>query len=794
MRFSEAWLREWVHPPVNTAELADQLSMAGLEVDAVEPAAPAFSGVVVGAVTAREQHPDADKLSVCTVDVGTGEPLQIVCGAANVATGMRVPVATVGATLPGDFKIRKAKLRGVQSLGMICSASELGLAESSSGILGLPGDAPVGEDFRVYMRLDDACIDVDLTPDRADCLSVAGIAREVGVINRVQVCRPAIASVDAAVDDRFDVAVEAADACPRYLCRVIRDIDPAAKTPAWMVEKLRRSGVRAISPVVDVTNYVMLELGQPMHGFDLGRLHGGIRVRLAQDGERLALLDGSEVTLRSDTLVIADHAGPVALAGIMGGEGSAVTSETRDVLLEAAFFAPLAVAGRARAYGLHTDSSHRFERGVDFALQRTAMERATALLLDIVGGRPGPVVEAIDAQSLPTVAAVPLRRDRIRRLLGVTIADADVVDILTRLGMQVDPTDDGWRVTAPSARFDIAIEADLVEEIGRIHGYANIPACLGAAPVSVSLHPEGGFDLARAKRQLVERGYQEAITYSFIAPDAAGLFAPGQPGIRLANPISAEMSVMRPSLWPGLLQALQYNLARQQTRARLFESGLTFTPGAGGDAIAQTPRLGGLAFGDAASKQWGLAPRRLDFYDMKADVESLLAQVCAPAEARFVADTHPALHPGQAARVRRGDDDIGWLGLLHPAVQKALDLPQGVYLFELDLAPLRDGRVPAFESLSKFPAIRRDLAITVARAVPYQAVLDCIRDAAPAIVRDIQLFDVYTGENIDSGLKSLALSLILQESSHTLTDGEVEQASAVVLDALAKQLNARLRE
>jgi phenylalanyl-tRNA synthetase beta chain len=745
-------------------------------------------------VTAREQHPDADKLSVCTVDVGGGEPLQIVCGAANVAAGMRVPVATVGATLPGDFKIRKAKLRGVQSLGMICSASELGLAESSSGILGLPDDAPVGLDFRVFMQLDDACIDVDLTPDRADCLSIAGVAREVGVINRVPVCRPAVPAVEAVIDDRFEVAVEAPDACPRYLCRVIRDIDPAAKTPGWMVERLRRSGVRAISPVVDVTNYVMLEFGQPMHGFDLGALQGGIRVRMAQDGERLVLLDGSEVTLQPGTLVIADHAGPVALGGVIGGEGSAVTAQTRDVLLEAAFFAPLSIAGRARAYGLHTDSSHRFERGVDFELQRTAMERATALLLDIVGGRPGPVVEVVDPERLPTIPSVPLRRERIRRLLGVEIADGDVVDILGRLGMQVVAKDDVWQVTAPSARFDIAIEADLIEEIGRIHGYANIPASLGSAPVSVSLRPEGGFELARARQLLVDRGYQEAITYSFIAPDLAGLFAPGGPAIRLANPISAEMSVMRPSLWPGLLQALQYNLARQQTRARLFESGLAFAREGDGEAIGQHPRLAGLAFGDAAPKQWGLPARRIDFYDIKADVESVLETVCAPGELRFVPDAHPALHPGQGARVRRGDADIGWLGLLHPAVQKALDLPQGVYLFELDLASLRDGQVPAFEPLSKFPAIRRDLAVTVARDVPYQAVLDCIRDAAPAVVKDIQLFDVYTGENIDSGLKSLALSLILQESSHTLTDAEVEQASTVVLDALAQQLNARLRE
>ncbi|MCB1802644.1 MAG: phenylalanine--tRNA ligase subunit beta [Gammaproteobacteria bacterium] len=792
MKFSEAWLREWVNPDITTEQLADQLSMAGLEVDSVEPAAPPFTGVVVGEVLTREQHPDADKLSVCSVNIGADAPSQIVCGAKNVAAGMKVAVATVGAKLSEDFKIKRAKLRGVESLGMICSASELGLAESSDGILPLPADAPVGRDFREFMALDDQCIDVDLTPDRADCLSVAGIAREVGVLNKAPLIVPAIDPVPAAIGDEFGVSLDAPDACPRYLCRVVRGIDAAAKTPGWMVERLRRSGLRAISPVVDVTNYVLLELGQPMHGFDLAKLEGGIRVRMAVDGEKLALLDGSEATLRADTLVIADHAKAVAMAGIMGGDDSAVSESTRDVLLEAAFFAPLAIAGKARSYGLHTDSSHRFERGVDFNLPRVAMERATALLLDIVGGHAGPVCEVVAEESLPVLRPIGLRRDRVRRLLGVAIDDDTVADILVRLGMQVEKTEQGWQVTPPSARFDISIEADLIEEVGRVYGYANIPASLSSAPVSVALRPEAAFSLDAAKQLLVHRGYQEAITYSFIAPEIAAVLTPNAEPIKLANPISADMSDMRASLWPGLIQTLSYNLARQQTRVRVFESGLTFIRRDG--EIEQHQKLAGLVFGEIALEQWGAPNRKVDFFDIKADVQSVLGQVADAGEFLFESAEHAVLHPGQSARILRNGQPVGWIGLLHPVAQKALDVPTGVYLFEIDLVPLRTGSIPAFSPLSKFPAIRRDLALLADRALPYQAILDCVRAAAPAVVRDVQLFDVYTGENIDSGLKSLALSLILQDSSHTLTDSEVEQATAVVLDALAQDLSVKLRD
>jgi len=792
MRFSEAWLREWVNPDITTEALADQLSMAGLEVDSVEPAAPAFSGVVIGEVLGREQHPDADKLSVCSVDIGADAPSQIVCGAKNVTAGMKVPVATVGAKLPGDFKIKKAKLRGVQSLGMICSASELGLAESSDGIMPLPDDAPVGADFRDYLSLDDQCIDVDLTPDRADCLSLAGVAREVGVLNRVPLTPPEIDPVPATIDDEFGVALEAAEACPRYLCRVVRGIDTNAGTPDWMAEKLRRGGVRAISPVVDITNYIMLELGQPMHGFDLGKLDSGIRIRMAEAGEKLALLDGSDVELRADTLVIADQGRAVAMAGIMGGEDSGVTESTRDVLLEAAFFSPLAIAGKARSYGLHTDSSHRFERGVDSQLQQQAMERATTLLLEIVGGQAGPITEAKSDADLPQAKPLALRRNRVKRLLGVDIDDETISDILTRLDMQLSPTDEGWMVTAPSARFDMAIESDLIEEIGRIYGYDNIPASLSSAPVSVTVRPEAEFSLAAAKQLLVHRGYQEAITYSFIAPEIAEVLTPGVEPIKLANPISADMSDMRASIWPGLIQTLKHNLARQQGRVRVFESGLAFARVEG--RITQVPKLAGLIYGDAAVEQWGIQARKADFYDIKADLESVLGQVADLHEFRFQVGEYPALHPGQTARVLRNDHPIGWVGLLHPAAQKALDVPKGVFLFEVELNPLQLGGIPKFEALSKFPAIRRDFALLVERGLPYQAVLDCVRDTAPAVVKDIQLFDVYTGDNVDSSLKSLALSLILQESSHTLTESEVEEASSVVLAALAERLSAKLRD
>ncbi len=792
MQFSEAWLRDWVDPGVDTQALTEALTLAGLEVDSVTPAAPAFSGVVVGEVLDCQRHPNADKLSLCQVSVGDEAPLQIICGASNVRAGIKVPVATVGAVLPGDFKIKKAKLRGVESFGMICSAAELGLAESSDGIMVLPADAPVGEDFRAWLQLDDQIIDIDLTPNRGDCLSIAGLAREVGVIFRKPVTDWPLEPVPAAGERALEVSLEAPAACPRYACRVIEGIDPSAETPLWMQERLRRSGLRAIHPVVDVTNFVMLELGQPMHGFDLDKIEGKIRVRLAQAGEPLALLDGSQVTLRDDTLVIADQNRPLALAGIMGGADSAVSDTTRDILLEAAFFAPAAIAGKARSYGLHTDSSHRFERGVDPGLAVTALERATDLLLSITGGRAGPVVEASDPAHLPQRPEVPLRPARVARLLGVEIPADEIEEILTRLGMALTPADEGWQVTPPSSRFDIAIEADLIEEVARIHGYHRIPDNHSAAPVRVQARPEAALRLERARALLVDLDFHEVITYSFIAPDLAEKITPHAEPIRLANPISEEMSVMRASLWPGLIATLQRNLARQQTRVRLFETGLVFLKD--GDDIHQPRRLGGLIQGTDLPEQWGAKARPVDFFDLKGVVESLLGLVDRPDAFRFEPLEDPALHPGQAARVLRGDEPVGRLGLLHPALQKALDLDTEVYLFELDLEPLAMGRLPAFEPLSRYPAIRRDLAILVARDLPWAQVEAVARQAAPEVVRDIRLFDVYTGENIDPDRKSLALSLILQDYSHTLTDEEIEDAVRRVQEALETSLAAKLRD
>lgn len=792
MRFSEAWLREWVNPAVTTDELSHSLSMAGLEVDAVAPVAGAFEKVVVGHVQACERHPDADKLSVCQVDAGQAEPLQIVCGAPNVAAGMKVPVALVGAVLGEGFKIKKTKLRGLESCGMICSASELGLTESSEGILGLPEDAPLGQSLRDYLQLEDQSIEVDLTPNRSDCLGLAGIAREVGVIHRSPVNAPSIEAVAAMIEDRFPVHVDAPEACPRYTCRVIRGVDPDAVTPLWMQEKLRRSGLRSLGPVVDVTNYVLLELGQPMHAFDLATVDREIRVRLATPGEVITLLDGQELKLRDDTLVIADASRPRALAGIMGGEDSGVSAETRDILLESAFFAPEHASGKARSYGLHTDSSHRFERGVDPGLQVQAMERATRLLLDLAGGEPGPIVEVAFEDRIAPRPEIRLRRERVRKVLGVELEDANIVDILQRLGMRVAPQDQGWLVQAPTSRFDINIEVDLIEEIGRIHGYDNIPAVHGYSSTAMDPLPETAFSLSKARLALVDRDYYEAVTYSFVSPDVQRILHPDQTPVPLANPISADMAVMRTSLWSGLIQAARHNLARQQPRVRLFESGLRFVQAA--DGLEQDLMLAGVAAGPAAPEQWGVEGRGVDFFDVKADVEAILALTGNPMEFIFMADAHPSLHPGQSARIERNGATVGWLGMLHPEVGSKLDVEENLYLFELRLDGLDASAIPAFRPLSKFPAIRRDLALVLAEDVPLRAVIESVREAAPEILQDIRLFDVYNGEKVEPAHKSIALGLILQESFGTLTDQRVEEIVQGVLQRLQNQFNARLRD
>jgi len=792
MKFSEQWLREWVNPSVSTGELCHQLTMAGLEVDAIDPVASEFSGVVVGEVVKVEPHPDADKLRVTQVNVGGEELLTIVCGAPNVCEGMKAPTAVVGAKLPGDFKIKKAKLRGVPSFGMLCSASELGLAESAAGLMSLPADAPVGEDLRDYLGLDDVTIELGLTPNRGDCLSITGIARETGVLNQCAVSGPQLGAVAPGSDETLSIEVKAYDACPRYIGRVIRGITVGAPTPLWMQERLRRSGIRSLGPLVDVTNYVLLELGQPMHAFDLAKIDGGIVVRMAEAGEKLTLLNEQEVDLDGETLVIADHKGPLAMAGVMGGNSSAVGDETVDIFLESAFFTPDNIAGRARRYGLHTDSSHRFERGVDPQLAETAMERATALLLDIVGGVAGPLEEVVTEGELPQRHPIHLRSQRIARILGADIAPSEVEDILTRLGMSLVSVEGGWHVTAPSFRFDIAIEVDLIEEIGRIIGYSNLPSRRPLGSLNMQPRPEGVIGRRELSQLLVDRGYQEAISYSFVDPKMQQRFDPQNEGIALANPISADLSVMRSTIWAGLVPLLQHNLNRQQSRVRLFEYGLTFIKQA--SDIKQENWLSGVVYGNIEPEQWGGTTRKADFYDVKADIEALLALTNQANAFRFVAERHPALHPGQSARIYLGDEAIGWLGAVHPTLERELDLHGSTYLFEIKVAALCEKNVAKFTQISKFPAIRRDLAVVVSSDIDADAVLTCIQNAAPESLQNLKLFDVYEGEHIDSGRKSLALGLTLQEHSRTLTDEEVDAAIEKIVNTLGAELGATLRE
>ena len=647
MKFSEQWLREWVNPDISTTDLAEQLTMAGLEVDAIEPVAPYFNNIVVGEVLSVEPHPDADRLRVCQVNTGGAGPLSIVCGAANVATGVRVPVAMVGAKLPGGINIKKSKLRGVASEGMLCSAKELGLAESAEGLLIFPADAEPGRDVRDYLLLNDVSLELGLTPNRGDCLSVAGIAREVGVINSLAPHGPEISPVAALIDEQFPVEVSVPEACPRYVARIVRDVDMTASTPVWMRERLRRSGLRSINAVVDITNYVLLELGQPMHAFDLDKLSGGIRVRMAQAGERLCLLDGQEITLDETTLVIADHEVPVAMAGIMGGAASAVSDSTRHLLLESAFFAPAAMAGRARRYGLHTDSSHRFERGVDPEMARRAMERATALLAEIASAKPGPVIEILSSAHQPQPVGIALRMTRMERVLGIYIPRPQASNILKRLGMEVKDEGDCWQVTPPTFRFDIRIEADLIEEIARIHGYSRLPSRRPSTPAIMRRRSETEIEVAHIRRRLVERGYQEAITYSFVDPRLQQALDPEQTPLVLANPISSDMAVMRTSLWPGLMQALLYNYNRQQDRIRLFEIGTRFRRQ--GQQVREEVVVAGVVMGSLIPEQWAEAERETDFFDVKKDVEALLAMTDRPQDYLFNATQHAALHPGQSA-------------------------------------------------------------------------------------------------------------------------------------------------
>jgi len=799
MKFSEQWLREWINPDISTDELSHQLTMAGLEVDAIEPVVAAFTKVVVGEVLSVEKHPDADKLNVCQVNVGEDEPLNIVCGAANVREGLRIPAALVGAVLPGDFKIKKSKLRGVPSHGMLCSTSELGITEEADGLMELPSDAPIGTDIREYLNLDDVMIELSLTPNRADCFSIAGIAREVGVSNKMLVNEFKQVIVKAEIKDTVDVKLEADKDCPRYLGRVIKGVNPTAETPLWLEEKLRRSGIRSLGPVVDVTNFVLLELGQPMHAFDLAKITGAIHARHAKAGEKLDLLNDQEITLTEGCLVIADDKAPLALAGIMGGADSAVSDSTTDILLEAAHFNPLVIAGKARSFGLHTDSSHRFERGVAASLPMTAIERATELLLDIVGGQAGPVVNVSNEADLPERGVVSLRAERVKRVLGIDLSREEITGMLSRLDLNPTETKAGWEITAPDFRFDISIEEDLIEEIGRIFGYDNLPVSQASSALSMVVKPEAKLRMNRLRQVLVQHGYQEAITYSFIDPEMQKLFDPETTAIELANPISADLSAMRTSLWPGLVSAVKYNLNRQQSCVSLFEYGLKFVPlDDEVTDIQQENMLAGVITGSKVPEQWAEATESVDFYDLKNHVEALLEMTGRASDFRFEANKHDVLHPGQTAAIRdlaaKDQPIIGWIGALHPRLQKKLGLSKNLYLFEIAMKNIEEGKIPSFKPLSKFPAIRRDLALVMDEAVTAQEVQNCIQEVAGEVLSQFELFDVYRGEGIDFGRKSLALGLTLQDLSRTLTDTDVDKELNKIIDVLKERLGATLRE
>ncbi|MDY6828903.1 MAG: phenylalanine--tRNA ligase subunit beta [Pseudomonadota bacterium] len=792
MKFSEAWLREWIDPGVDTETLARRLTMAGLEVDAVEPVSGVVSDVVVAEVVATAPHPDAERLRVCQVDDGT-QRVQVVCGAENVRVGIKVPLVRPGAQLPDGTLIQAAQIRGQGSAGMLAAASELGFEDAIDGLWEFPLDAPAGVPLSDYLGLDDTVIEVDLTPNRADCLSILGLAREVGLITDQPFKGPDPVCVEVSSTVRPDVQVDDWQACPRFLARSLSAIDlPNAVTPIWIRERLRRSGFRSIDPVVDVTNYVMLELGQPMHAYDADQVSGALRVRRARAQEQLRTLDGKALELDSSVLVIADNECALGMAGVMGGANSGVGANTRNLVLECAHFIPEVVAGRARRFGLQSEAAHRFERGVDPELPRRALERATELLVQLVGGTVGPIVEVSDPQGLPSPTRIPLRIERIRRLLGLPGLEASFVrGLLQRMGAAVDDTAGStWAVTPPTHRFDLAIEEDLVEEVGRLYGYDQIPVSLPAGPLRPPVTSETLRSTRALRDLLVATGYQEAITYSFVDPvveQALGGPAP----LQLQNPMSADMSVMRTTLWSGLLPAVSYNLNRQQPRVRLFETGLRFLPL--GDGLRQEPVIAGAATGSRWPEGWTDAAEGVDFFDAKGDVERLLRGTGEFDAFRFVAGVHPALHPGQTAQVLREDESVGWLGALHPKLAASWEIDQPVFLFELAVEPLLRARVPSHQPLGRFPSVRRDLAFLVDVDLPYDRLREAVEEGAGPLLEQLSVFDLYQGEGIDPKRKSIALGLTLRDRSRTLVDSEVQAAVDQVVALVQDRCAATLR-
>jgi phenylalanyl-tRNA synthetase beta chain len=782
MKIAESWLREWVDPDLDSEALEHQLTMLGLEVDGVDTEGAGLDGVVVAEVLGVRKHPDADRLTVCKVSAG-GEEIDVVCGAPNVTTGMKSPLAVPGITLPNGVRLRKSKIRGIVSNGMLCSAVELGLGEESDGILELPDDAPAGMPLTEYLGLPDRVFDLDLTPNRGDCFSVLGVARDVAALTGSPLKPPDVAPVPASIDDILPVEIPLPEGCPSFAGRLIRNIDPTARSPLWLVERLRRSGLRGISPVVDITNYVMLELGQPLHAYDAARVQGAIRPRLAKPGEKVTLLDEKEVVVNEDTLVIADDSGAIGLAGIMGGLSTAVSGTTTDVFFEAAFWPQAFMAGRARSYGMHTDASLRFERGVDFDGQGRAVERATELLLEIAGGEAGPLVHQVAETHLPQRKPISLRRSRVSLLLGLDVEDGVVTGVLERLGLTLEANESGWEVVAPSYRFDITSEVDLIEEIVRIHGYDSVPETTEIAASPLLTVTESVVDLETVSATLVARDYEEAITYAFIDESSNAPFAPDGSELVLSNPISSEMSVMRSSLLPGLVASASANIARQQDRVRLFEIGKSFHGTL--EASEEVVRIAAV-----------LRAIAVDFFDLKADLLALLKLAGDASDVTFRSIEHPALQPGQSAAIVRDDHEIGIIGKLHPQVAKQLELKRDAFVFELDAlqALASASAAPVADPVSRFPVIRRDLAVIVGEDVSGEDLVRTVASAAPDLTRDVRIFDIYQGPGIEAGLKSVAISLILQETSRTLTDNDADAAQAAAVQKLRETFGAELRD
>ncbi|MDX7930298.1 phenylalanine--tRNA ligase subunit beta [Acinetobacter baumannii] len=791
MKISENWLRTWVNPAIDSDTLSDQLTMLGLEVDELAPVAKPFTGVVVGEVLTVEQHPDADRLRVTTVNIGSGEPLQIVCGAPNVRAGMKAPVATIGAILPGDFKIKKGKLRGVESQGMLCGASEIDLEDKIDGLLELPADAPVGVNIREYLKLDDNVIDISITPNRGDCFSIRGIAREVAVINQLQMNEPEIKSVDATITDEKKVVIST-DGAPRYLGRVIKNVNVKAATPEWMEQALARSGIRTHSILVDVTNYVLMELGQPMHAFDLAKIEGTVHVRQAQPQEKLQLLNDQEVELQEDVMVIADDQKALAIAGIMGGLASSVTDDTSDIFLESAFFAPLTIAGRARRFGLHTDSSQRYERGVDFELPLIAMNRASQLIQELAGGEFGPITVAEKSDLLPKREAIELKQVQVDQLLGYKVAAEFITDALTRLGCEVTVQANGeWSVVPPSHRYDMAIYQDLIEEVARIDGYDNIQISLPSMDVQLAKYQDR-FEIAQLRQTVVTLGYQEAISFSFADAKLEKQLNPQVSPLMLANPISSDLAAMRSTLLSSLIPCVQYNLNRQQSRVRFFELGLRFDYQNANSIqdLKQIPTLALVAVGSREPESWHAKPQPMDFFDFKGEVEEILA--AGRVKVEYVRSERPWLHPGQSAEILVDGQSIGYLGRLHPSLENELDLST-TWVAELDQAAVLQSYVSNFTELSRFPSVRRDIALLISDNINVRDIQQLIEKTGGELLDSTWLFDVYTGQGVEEGKRSLAFALLWQHPSRTLEDAEIKSGMDNIIQVLENTYQATLR-